>query len=333
MVVFGAGASYDSIPSRPPNEYPPFKLPDRLPLANELFDDRTSFINEMSRFHEIQPIIPYLQKLPSDRPVERVLEGLQAEAEDYPIRLQQLTWRLRGRCPPFLRRFSGTVKGASPTSPALEGASSHHLLAPWSVVGLVRPTRPAVILDSASSLKASTASSARPMFTSGPDGRHASSSTSWQRMANRIVSGPVIPTRCGILGACCFPLVMRALSRRSRKNRALQDGEHQRALGPRSTGLPQRGHGRPCSPSLAACDTLTAQHLPFSSEESRRERPAAPRFSGHPRLNTPMCHRLGPDQNGGFVPAKMWRQVLLVGRTLTGPADSSQEQGDGHPQG
>jgi hypothetical protein len=38
MVVFGAGASYDSIPSRVPSGA--IKLEERLPLADELFDDR-----------------------------------------------------------------------------------------------------------------------------------------------------------------------------------------------------------------------------------------------------------------------------------------------------
>lgn len=90
MVVFGAGASYDSIPSRPPKSYPTTSMPFRLPLGNELFDDRSDFVRDMSHFPRCQPIISLLQNLPPDGSVERVLATLQAEAEDYPERHSQL---------------------------------------------------------------------------------------------------------------------------------------------------------------------------------------------------------------------------------------------------
>ena len=90
IVVFGAGASYDSVPARPPNSWPSHRLPDRLPLANELFDDRPEFAADMRRFERCQPIVPYLQRLPPDSTVERVLESLQAEAVEYPERYRQL---------------------------------------------------------------------------------------------------------------------------------------------------------------------------------------------------------------------------------------------------
>ncbi len=90
LVVFGAGASYDSVPSRPPNDYSPARLPDRPPLANQLFDDRPEFVSAMARFPQCQPVVPYLQQLPPDGSVERVLEDLQAEARDYPQRHQHL---------------------------------------------------------------------------------------------------------------------------------------------------------------------------------------------------------------------------------------------------
>ncbi|MFQ5915739.1 MAG: SIR2 family protein [Nitrospinota bacterium] len=44
----------------------------------------------MARFPRCQPVIPYLQRVPSDESVERVLESLQAEAEEYPERHRQL---------------------------------------------------------------------------------------------------------------------------------------------------------------------------------------------------------------------------------------------------
>src|SRR5262249_52483270 len=90
MVVFGAGASFDSIPSRPPIRGTA-RLLDRPPLANELFDDRPEFVGVMNQFPECKPIIPYLRNLPQDRSVEQVLEELQAEVEDFGDRLLQLT--------------------------------------------------------------------------------------------------------------------------------------------------------------------------------------------------------------------------------------------------
>ncbi len=89
MVVFGAGASYDSVPARPLDTLPLPHHPDRPPLAKELFDNRREFLAAMSRFQKSQPIIPYLQNAP-DGSVERVLENLQAEADKYPERHRQL---------------------------------------------------------------------------------------------------------------------------------------------------------------------------------------------------------------------------------------------------
>src|SRR2546422_234015 len=90
MAVFGAGASYDSIPSRPPVLFPPERLLDRPPLANELFADRPRFINAMSSFPRCQPIVPYLRHLRAEDSLERVLERLQAEGDTYPERHKQL---------------------------------------------------------------------------------------------------------------------------------------------------------------------------------------------------------------------------------------------------
>src|SRR3989337_761360 len=90
MVVFGAGASYDSVPSRDPKSWPKERLPDRPPLANELFDDRPLFVDAMSRFPRCQAIIPYLRHRSEDVSVEAVLEKLQAEGEEYPERYRQL---------------------------------------------------------------------------------------------------------------------------------------------------------------------------------------------------------------------------------------------------
>jgi hypothetical protein len=50
MVVFGAGASYDSAPSYPPNRQHFFEDQDRMPLANELFDNRSEFVRALNYF-------------------------------------------------------------------------------------------------------------------------------------------------------------------------------------------------------------------------------------------------------------------------------------------
>jgi SIR2-like protein len=87
MIIFGAGASYDAIPSRPAPSY----LADRLPLANELFADRPNFMHWTDQFPQCKPIIPRLQHVPEGATVESVLERLQAEESQYPERRRQLT--------------------------------------------------------------------------------------------------------------------------------------------------------------------------------------------------------------------------------------------------
>jgi len=90
MVVFGAGASYDSVPSRPPGMSNAELKAYRLPLANQLFDDRELFTDAMRKFPACQPIVPYLQIREDGVSVEGRLEGLQAEADQYPERNRQL---------------------------------------------------------------------------------------------------------------------------------------------------------------------------------------------------------------------------------------------------
>ena len=87
MVIFGAGASHDSVPSRPPTNY---SLDARLPLASELFSDRNVVRDALSRFPQCRPIIPYLQSPPAGVTIEQTLEALQSEAETDPERTRQL---------------------------------------------------------------------------------------------------------------------------------------------------------------------------------------------------------------------------------------------------
>lgn len=88
MVVFGAGASYDSVPARPPKDYP--ELLHRPPLANELFDDRPDFVEIISKLDKCTPIIPLLRRRHQDASVEQVLQELKAQAQGHPERYRQL---------------------------------------------------------------------------------------------------------------------------------------------------------------------------------------------------------------------------------------------------
>src|SRR5438105_2029867 len=60
MVIFGAGASYDSDPTRPSANYV-LPTPHRPPLANQLFDNRPEFAHDLSYFPECIPIVPLLR--------------------------------------------------------------------------------------------------------------------------------------------------------------------------------------------------------------------------------------------------------------------------------
>ncbi len=91
MVIFGAGASYDSFPSQPPDKPQTARVSDnRPPLADQLFDNRGYFVSVMSEFPKCKPIIPDLQQRPKETSVEQVLQRLQTQAEKDPIRHQQL---------------------------------------------------------------------------------------------------------------------------------------------------------------------------------------------------------------------------------------------------
>lgn len=105
MVIFGAGASYDSLPHIHPNSEIPAS--DRMPLANELFENRGEFVSDRQNFPACEPIIPHLQNVGERKSVEAVLAELFAEADRYPERhrqfvaltyyLQLLIWNCQSR--------------------------------------------------------------------------------------------------------------------------------------------------------------------------------------------------------------------------------------------
>lgn len=107
LVVFGAGASFDSISTREPglaNQLRGALSADpaiprmtdeehqaRPPLADQLFDPRPQFMQLLKRFPMLDEIAPHLQLRPTGRSVEALLEELAGQTEIYPRRLQQLT--------------------------------------------------------------------------------------------------------------------------------------------------------------------------------------------------------------------------------------------------
>ncbi len=82
MVIFGAGASYDSASALRPNQV---SATWRPPLANQLFDLKR-FGDLISQFRKCHPLITYLQ----EANVEEVLEKYQSESGKDPERLRQL---------------------------------------------------------------------------------------------------------------------------------------------------------------------------------------------------------------------------------------------------
>ena len=85
MVIFGAGASFDSYSSIPAIKG---DQPSRPPLAAELFSGRARFNNILRNYPACQVIIPYLRK--AGVAVEEELSLLQSQADKHPDRHKQL---------------------------------------------------------------------------------------------------------------------------------------------------------------------------------------------------------------------------------------------------
>jgi hypothetical protein len=107
LVVFGAGASYDSVATREPklaselrrtlhaDAAIPLMSDDehqaRPPLADQLLDARPRFMEILKRFPMLDEIAPHLQLRPTGHSLEAQLEEYAGQVEVYPRRLQQLT--------------------------------------------------------------------------------------------------------------------------------------------------------------------------------------------------------------------------------------------------
>lgn len=89
MVIFGAGASYDSAQAFPVDG--PHAGPWRPPLANDLFRDRDeAFGGIIRKYSKLTRILPYLREPTSHGSVEQTLESLQTQGRDYPERQREL---------------------------------------------------------------------------------------------------------------------------------------------------------------------------------------------------------------------------------------------------
>src|SRR5438132_13763730 len=102
LVIFGAGASYDSVlhfpTPRPPsgnqNSFSPI-VPSLRPsyedsrpqLANQLFDNREQFVLIMNAYEACKPVVNLLR---GDVQVEKQLATFEEQAKNYPPRLSQL---------------------------------------------------------------------------------------------------------------------------------------------------------------------------------------------------------------------------------------------------
>lgn len=97
MVIFGAGASYDSLPGRPP-ENAGFSLEKakdarnswRPPLAKDLFAPRPEFEAIARQLRWLEPLVPVLQHQARGESVEQILQRRQALADGNPARLGEL---------------------------------------------------------------------------------------------------------------------------------------------------------------------------------------------------------------------------------------------------
>jgi integrase-like protein len=92
LVIFGARASFDSVPHRPPSVSQSWD-DARPPLANQLFQDRELFVDAMKRFPQCMALVPPLRKPGVD--VEQELATLQEQAKTFPLcpNARPLTYR------------------------------------------------------------------------------------------------------------------------------------------------------------------------------------------------------------------------------------------------
>lgn len=93
MVIFGAGASYDSAQAFSPSRTRVYEFQGawRPPLAEHLFlDDNLEFGDIVRRYPKLTRILPLLRSPSEERSVEQILESLQDQSKDYAERRREL---------------------------------------------------------------------------------------------------------------------------------------------------------------------------------------------------------------------------------------------------
>lgn len=84
MVIFGAGASFDSSSTHHPGTGP--LLTERLPLARELFEERQIFIDSLDKFPQCKTVVYRLrdpQVISGQKSIEAILLEIEKEASTY----------------------------------------------------------------------------------------------------------------------------------------------------------------------------------------------------------------------------------------------------------
>jgi len=90
LVIFGAGASYDSAARLRPTGVRTHDDRWRPPLTDELFADRVEFREFLTDFPQVLPLATRLGQASPDLPLEGMLARLQEEAAEYPARHSEL---------------------------------------------------------------------------------------------------------------------------------------------------------------------------------------------------------------------------------------------------
>ncbi|MDQ6768803.1 MAG: SIR2 family protein [Gemmatimonadota bacterium] len=90
LVIFGAGASYDSAPQLRPSRDAEANVQWRPPLTDMLFAERKEFGRDITNYPRILPLVAQLSRASKDQPLEKMLARLVEEASDYPARLSEL---------------------------------------------------------------------------------------------------------------------------------------------------------------------------------------------------------------------------------------------------
>jgi hypothetical protein len=120
LVILGAGASYDSIPEFRPDPnmmYTGSVAAYRPPLATELFANRQSFFDVITKFGPSRPLIYRLRRLADGASLEEELDRLQQRADGGEVRLSPqlaaLRFYLREIIDLCTRNWSGLAAGVT----------------------------------------------------------------------------------------------------------------------------------------------------------------------------------------------------------------------------